>query len=198
MDRSRISIRPAGPDRLSLLAGVFGRAFVDEPMMRWPMGETPERSERFTRCFAYFLEVALGRGLVWEAGSAHGAAVWIPPGRGDDWPSHPWNQPRILALADDGGSRYDTFWRWVDTHSPSEELWQLDSIAVDPSVQRRGFGSALIQAGLDRARIDGVGAFLSTGTEHNVTIYEKQGFHVVERAKAPDDGPRIWFMRWDP
>ena len=181
-----------------MLSAVFGRAFVDEPMMRWPMGEAADPTEQCTRCFAYFLEIALGLGLVWEAGSANGAAVWVPPGRLEDWGSHPWNQPRIQALTDDGGSRYDTFWRWVDTHSPNEELWQLDSIAVDPAVQRRGFGGALIQAGLDRARIDGVGAFLSTGTAHNVTTYEKHGFRVVESANAPDDGPRIWFMRWDP
>jgi hypothetical protein len=29
----------AAPDRLSALASMFGRAFGDEPMMRWPMGE---------------------------------------------------------------------------------------------------------------------------------------------------------------
>jgi GNAT superfamily N-acetyltransferase len=198
MDRSRISIRSAGLDRLRVLAAVFGRAFMNEPMMRWPMGETPDPTEQCTQCFAYFLEVALGLGLVWEAGRGKGAAAWIPPGRLEDWDSHPWNQPRIHALTGDGGSRYDTFWRWVDAHSPSEELWQLDSIAVDPSVQGRGFGGALIQAGLERARVDGVGAFLSTGTAHNVTIYEHYGFSVVESAKTPGDGPRIWFMRWDP
>jgi GNAT superfamily N-acetyltransferase len=197
VDRSSIVISSAGPDRPSVLAAVFGRAFIDEPMMRWPMGATPDPTGQCTRCFAYFLEIALGLGLVWEAGPAYGAAVWIPPGHLDDWDSHPWNQTRIHALTDDGGSRYDTFWRWVGAHSPSEKLWQLDSIAVDPSVQRRGFGGALIGAGLDRARADGVGAFLSTGTRHNVSIYERYGFHVVERAQAPDDGPRIWFMRWD-
>jgi GNAT superfamily N-acetyltransferase len=198
VDRASISISSAGLHRLPALAAIFGRAFIDEPMMRWPMGGSPDLAGQFTRCFGYFLEIALELGVVWEAGEAHGVAVWIPPGLLEDWDTHPWNQTRIHALTDDGGSRYDAFWRWVAAHSPSETLWQLDSIAVDPSVQRRGIGGALIEAGLDRARVDGVGAFLSTGTERNVTIYEKYGFHVVESAKAPDDGPRIWFMRWDP
>jgi GNAT superfamily N-acetyltransferase len=154
--------------------------------------------EQFTTCFAYFLEIALGLGFVTEAGNGKGAAVWIPPGALEDWAGHPWNQPRIHALADDGGSRYDAFWRWVDAHSPGEELWQLDSIAVDPSVQRRGFGGALIEAGQARARMSGVGAFLSTGTEHNVTIYARHGFRIVDSADAPEGGPHIWFMRWDP
>jgi ribosomal protein S18 acetylase RimI-like enzyme len=198
VDRSQIRISPAGQERLSVLAAVFGRAFVDEPMMRWPMGETRDPTEQFTQGFTYFLEIVLSLRLVWEAGRSDGAAVWIPPGRLEDWVGHPWNQPRIHTLTDDGGRRYDAFWRWVAAHSPSEKLWQLDSIAVDPSVQRCGFGGALILAGLARARADGVGAFLSTATEHNVSIYEKYGFRVVESADAPDGGPLVWFMRWEP
>ena len=152
----------------------------------------------YTRCFAAFLEVVLDLGLVREAGNAQGAAVWVPPGRFASWAEHPWNQPRIHALTDDGGHRYDAFWRWVDSRSPSEPLWQLDSIAVDPSVQGRGLGTAMIADGLDRARRDGVGAFLSTGTERNVSLYATCGFRVVDEAEAPGNGPRIWFMRWDP
>jgi GNAT superfamily N-acetyltransferase len=137
-------------------------------------------------------------GLVWEAGTASGAAVWIPHGRFDTWGDHPWNQPRIHAEADDGGFRYNEFWRWVDMHSPSEPLWQLDSIAVDPEVQGHGYGGALILAGQARVRSDGIGAFLSTGTEHNVTIYGRYGFRVVDDLDAPNGDPHIWFMRWDP
>ncbi len=29
-------------------------------------------------------------------------------------------------------------------------------------------------------------------------IYERSGFRVVEDVDAPDGGPHIWFMRWDP
>jgi GNAT superfamily N-acetyltransferase len=200
VNRPLIAVSPAGMDRLLALAPVFGRAFVNEPMMRWPMGETQDKdlAERFTRCFAFFLEIALGLGLVWEAGTASGAAVWVPPGRFESWEDHPWNQLRIHALADDDGHRYDAFWRWIDSQSPSEPLWQLDSIAVDPRTQGRGCGTALILAGLERARADGVGAFLSTGTERNVSIYRRCGFRVVEDLDAPGKGPRIWFMRWDP
>jgi GNAT superfamily N-acetyltransferase len=198
VNRFPIDISAAGPDRLLALAPVFGRAFVNEPMMRWPMGDMPDLVERFSRCFAYFLEIALGLGIVWEAVPAYGAAVWIPPGRFEAWVDHPWNQPRIQELNDDGGRRYDEFWRWVDSNSPSEPLWQLDSIAVDPGVQGRGYGGALILDGLARAHADGVGAFLSTGTERNVTIYGRYGFRVINESYAPEDGPRIWFMRWDP
>jgi hypothetical protein len=32
-----IAVSRAGSDRLAVLAPMFGRAFVNEPMMRWPM-----------------------------------------------------------------------------------------------------------------------------------------------------------------
>jgi hypothetical protein len=51
---------------------------------------------------------------------------------------------------------------------------------------------------LSQAAADGIGAFLSTGSERNVPIYSKYGFHVVKHIDAPDDGPHIWFMRWEP
>lgn len=86
----------------------------------------------------------------------------------------------------------------VDSHGPEEPLWQLDSIAVEPAAQGHGFGAALIAAGLTYARADGVGAFLSTGTPRNVSIYGRCGFRVVEHLDAPGGGPHIWFMRWDP
>lgn len=184
--------------RLSPLATVFGLAFVHEPMMRWPLGSRGDLAERFTRCFACFLEAALPLGVVWEAGQADGAAVWNPPEQREAGEHHPWNQARILALADDGGRRYEAFWDWVATHDPPGPSWQLDSIAVQPGLQGRGIGKALIEAGLERARADGTCAFLSTGTAANVTIYARCGFRVYDEADAPEGGPRIWFMRWDP
>ncbi len=197
-DAGTIRVTPAGPERLVALAPVFGRAFVDDPMLIWTLGNAPPSPDRFTPLFAAFLDQVLGQGVVWEAGAACGAAVWVPPGQFEEWTDHPWNHRRVLELTDDGGRRYDAFWRWVDRHGPEEPSWLLDTIAVDPAVQGRGYGRALITAGLAWARSDGLGAHLSTGTEGNVAIYRKLGFRVVEDLDAPEGGPHIWFMEWSP
>jgi GNAT superfamily N-acetyltransferase len=198
MDGSPIEIAQAAPDRLSALARVFGRAFVDEPMMRWPMGAHGDVVYRFTRCFAHVLAGVLGLGFVSEAGDAKGGAIWFPPHRSETQTDDPWNGPEISALTDDGGRRREEFWDWVHSRTPDEPLWELDSIAVEPAAQGRGIGAALIGFGLARARSDGVGAFLATGTRGNVAIYRRSGFRVVEDADSPSGGPHIWFMRWDP
>ncbi len=167
-------------------------------MMRWSLIGEREPQDLLHRCFTYFFEIALGLGLVWEAGDAGGGAVWIPPGSSDGWDVDPWSQLRILELSADDGGRYETFWDWVESHIPDEPLWLLDSIAVDPQVQGMGYGRSLIELGQSMAASTGCGAILSTGTERNVLIYQKCGFHIVDHADAPNGGPHIWFMRWDP
>jgi GNAT superfamily N-acetyltransferase len=184
--------------QLSALATVFGRAFIHEPMMCWPMGCGGDLVGRFTQCFTDFLEAAFPLGIVWVAGQADGVAVWIDPAQRRTWELHPWDQPQILAVADDGGSRYEAFWDWVAAHDPTEPAWQLDTIAVEPGLHGRGIGRALIEAGLARARADGTSAFLSTGTEANLAIYGRCGFRVYDEDDAPDGGPHVWFMRWNP
>jgi ribosomal protein S18 acetylase RimI-like enzyme len=198
MDGPSNHVSLAGEDRVEALAPVFGRAFENDPMMLWSIGGEQSPAERFTCCFTYFLEAAVKLDLVWEVNSGKGGAVWIPPGRCDQWQVHPWNQERILQMCDDAGDRYNTFWSWIDVHSPNEPLWHLDSVAVDRKDQRRGYGGALIQAGLAQAKSSGLGAFLSTGAERNVAIYSRYGFRVAEHLDAPDGGPHIWFMEWEP
>jgi hypothetical protein len=61
-----------------------------------------------------------------------------------------------------------------------------------------GIGSALIEFGLEQARESGTGMVLETGTQRNVPLYQRLGFHVVEEADSPKGGPHVWFMRRDP
>jgi GNAT superfamily N-acetyltransferase len=193
-----VEITQAGPERLPALSDLLGRAFVDEPMMRWPLGVHGDVEERFVRCFQYFLEPLIAAGTVWEAGTALGAAAWVAPGEMDVWRDAQVNETRMHALTDDGGRRYDAFWEWVDSRAPDEPLWFLDSVGLAPHARGRGIGGALIRLGLERARTDGVDAFLETGNPRNVPIYEHLGFRVSDAADAPDGGPRVWFMRWSP
>jgi predicted N-acetyltransferase YhbS len=81
---------------------------------------------------------------------------------------------------------------------PTEPLWHLDSVAVEPGWQGRGIGSALVEFGLARTRATNTAVILETGTPRNVPLYERLGFHVVEDADSPEGGPYVWFMRRDP
>jgi ribosomal protein S18 acetylase RimI-like enzyme len=192
-----VEITRASPDRLTLLASLLGRSFVVEPMLRWSLGDHDDIPERFTSYFARALERLVPAGMVWEAESADGAAVWIPPDGTEDWQVMHTRDPWIEELTLDGGRRYSAFWDWVESRMPEEPLWHLNAIAVEPVARGRGIGSALIEHGLALARADRSGAFLETGNPRNVAYYETFGFRVVDESEAPEGGPRVWIMRRD-
>ena len=154
-----MEITQATPDRLSVLASVFGRAWVTEPVAVWPLGVEGDLEERLIRAFEDFLKALIPLGMVWEAGRGMGAAVWIPPDRPDAWAA----QARFIRHAPpgEGARRFDALWSWMEAKIPDEPLWNLDSLAVDPTLQGRGIGSALIEFGL--AQVGEAGVFLEMG-----------------------------------
>jgi GNAT superfamily N-acetyltransferase len=196
-------IVPVTQERLPAAAGVMGRGFLDDPMMRWSLGgdlaNRRELEERFTVYFHAVNPSNVEEGWMWEAEGGAGAAVWLPPDATASFPEDDLaTRPAIAALTDDGGAHYGAFWDWLNSHIPDEPLWFLDQIAVEPSRQGEGIGSALIEHGLSMARAVGQGAYLETGNQLNVAYYERFGFRILLEGNAPDGGPHIWFMRSDP
>ena len=138
-------------------------------------------------------------GALWEADDAAGVAAWLGPEHATalaDQSEEP--QEAFHALSADGGVKHDALWDWIESEIPDEPLWYLDQIGVEPARQGQGIGASLMQLGLERARADGLPAFLETAIAGNVGYYEGFGFRVTVHDDAPLGGPHIWFMRFDP
>jgi GNAT superfamily N-acetyltransferase len=194
---SQETISQATPERIPALASVLGRAFAVEPMMRWALCECDDFEERLIRAFELFMKEPVRLGMVWEAGTATGALIWMPAEQTDALDEANLAM-RSVYEREDGADRFDRLWDWVQSKHPEEPLALLDSLAVEPAAQGRGIGSTLIRHGIDEARTEGHGALLQTGNPRNVPLYERHGFRVVDDADVPGDGPHIWFMRRDP
>lgn len=193
-----VEILPAGPDRIDRLAETYARAFLDDPIVRWPLPDAPDVEDRIRQVFASIYLGIAGDGMIWEAGDADGFAVWIPAGAAEDmFESDAAAQRSLAPLTDDDGERYAVLWGWIEARVPTD-VWYLDAIGVEPERQGIGVGRALIRHGLDAARAAGVDAFLETGTERNVPYYERFGFRVVEEGEPAPGGPHVWFMRTGP
>jgi ribosomal protein S18 acetylase RimI-like enzyme len=76
--------------------------------------------------------------------------------------------------------------------------WELLIVGVDPALQGRGRGSALVRDGLAKADESGLPCYLNTNTPANVPFYERLGFSVLEEATLGKDGPLAWAMRREP
>jgi ribosomal protein S18 acetylase RimI-like enzyme len=97
-------------------------------------------------------------------------------------PGSPDRQARVLA----------TLW----THHCEARHWHVGPVGVEPGLQGRGVGGAVMQMLCDAMDESGEIAFLETETPENVVFYRRLGFEVTSQAELP--GLPLWFMRRDP
>ena len=184
------------------LAAILSSAFATDVMIRWPMPDaTPEELDSLFRAIiAPYFEL----GVAWKVsdpggdpgGGCVGFAAWLPPAEAARFAEiEITTRAAVYGLTRDNGARYSRFWDWIESNLPPEPCWLLDLVGVRPDVQGRGIGRSLIAHGTERAAAAGQPAFLETGNESNVALYESLGFRVVRHEQAPDDGPMIWFMQ---
>jgi ribosomal protein S18 acetylase RimI-like enzyme len=193
-----VPVTRASVDRVPDLAHLLGRAFFDDPMIRWPMMDGAGEEVVIEYFHAFDRRIA-EHGWLWEAGDGLGVAAWIPPGSNEvvmDFDRE--LRPLLAQATDDDGARYDTMWKWIADTLPDEPYWYLEHLAVDRTHRNAGVGSALIDHGLAFAKNDGVAAALETARPANVSYYEHRGFRTYADADVPGGGPHIWFMRSDP
>jgi ribosomal protein S18 acetylase RimI-like enzyme len=193
-----VQIRTATLEDLSAVVETAASALDTEAMLRWPFGEERFR-ERIRRHFTHYDGETTRRGWVRLADDGAGIAVWVPPDAREEHeeitPTAPGEETDVLG---DHAERHAAFWGWVDRHMPDEPLWYLSHIAVRPDRQGRGVGSALLLDGLERADRQKIPSWLETSKARNASYYERLGYFTVTDERAPDEGPRIWFMRRDP
>ena len=51
-DACDVVIAPGGQDRIDALAALYSRAFLDDPIVRWPLPGTPDVQDRIREIFA--------------------------------------------------------------------------------------------------------------------------------------------------
>jgi GNAT superfamily N-acetyltransferase len=185
-------------DRLGQVVSMSARAFIDEAIFRWVLGAVDDPLNAVEAEFAAMDAIAADLGCLWEAGDALGAARWVSPEASPVY----WERARLYtreglglaAYAADGGRRYEMLYECLDSHEPSEPVWTLDILTVEPTQQRRGIGSALVEHGLGLARKAWCASFLDTSRPELVGYYARFGFVVTSEADLPEGGPHLWFM----
>jgi ribosomal protein S18 acetylase RimI-like enzyme len=79
-------------------------------------------------------------------------------------------------------------------HPTNHQHYDLALLGVEPELQGRGFGAALIQPVLSRCDRSGTPAYLESSKERNIAFYERHGFRVLEQLPLSKAGPSIWPM----
>jgi GNAT superfamily N-acetyltransferase len=189
-------IRKLTLDDVPRIAKALARAFEDDPVMSWIFRDDSERIARLERAFGLFLRrIWLPQDECYATDRLFGAALWLPPNK---WHLGAAAQLRLLPsmVATVGRNivRLGAVLQFIEKRHPSEPHYYLAVLGVEPELQGRGFGGALMQpvlAGCDR---DGIPAYLESSKRRNVVLYERHGFEVVEEEQLPRGGPPIWRM----
>jgi ribosomal protein S18 acetylase RimI-like enzyme len=80
-------------------------------------------------------------------------------------------------------------------YHPAEPHWYLPLIGVDPLMQGRGYGSALLRHALEQIDREGHVAYLESTNPANVPLYRRHGFEVLGTIQVDDAPPMTPMMR---
>ena len=194
------------PNEYAEAAAVLGRAFAEDPLLLAIVGPASDPQDRARRMTGVFASVLRDH-------RSHGQPVWgvIADGRvaAAAVVEHVVSPPSALSMALGGLSGLPALVRaigWsglmrglsaLDTltrNRPPEPHLYLNILGVEPSLQRRHFGAAILDHLREQAapRVGWAGVYLETATEANVAYYTRFGYRVI--GEIYPLGVRMWRM----
>jgi GNAT superfamily N-acetyltransferase len=158
-------------------------AFANDPAFAYFFGDDPDARRTFAE---YLFDLRANTASVWQIDGGASVAMWDPPSRPDGS-----GLPDSLPTA--ARQRLRGYDKAVHGMFPKSPFWYLGVLATHPLHAGRRLGRAVMQPGLDRARADGVPAYLETATAGNVALYERSGWQVTQQLSV--DGLDVWILR---
>jgi hypothetical protein len=187
-------------------AAMLGRAFVDDPLIKAilpPIEDGAERARRMARMFAVALASQRSSGQpvvgVLHDGRVGAAAIIEQVAKPPTIASIVLHGLALLpAMARAGGmggtKRAVAALDVLSRNRPPKPHLYLNVLGVEPMLQRRHFGVALLDWLRDQTalRNDLLGVYLETATEVNVGYYSHVGYRVT--GEIHPLGVRMWQM----
>ena len=189
---------------LDRAAQALTNAFMEDPLQKYTFPYEADRKTKSPAHFAAALRYGLMFGEVFTDEKGAGASIWLKPG-GTDFSDERTRAAGFSELPDKMGA--DPFERFFSALGFAEEFHKKDApephwytmvVGVDPSFQGQGFGRALLDPVLNRAKNDKFPVYLETAQPKNVTFYEKLGFDVVRELVEPTSGLKMWTFLKEP
>lgn len=185
---------------LAPLASTLAAAFQDDPALRWIVRDAAKRSRMLPGFFKVMAEQSRRHGEILASPDGGAASLWYPPGEIKDGALNSiYDNLRMLAgfgfSLKRGVLVAEEMYR---RHPRPQSYAYLRYVGVAPEAQGKGWGGAIVRAGIARAAAQGQGVLLETATPDNVTIYTRLGFEITEEWQVPgannSHGPKFWTM----
>ncbi|MGI5519355.1 GNAT family N-acetyltransferase [Micromonospora sp. CA-259024] len=179
----------ATPADRDAVVGSLVAAFVKDPVLRYLFPDEETYPRYAAAFFGQLFDKRVHRSSIWTIGGGASVAIWEPPAGS-------------LTGSPEGGfaahypadvlARVQGYDEAVHAALPTFPFWYLGVLGTHPDSAGRGWGRAVMRAGLDRAAADGLPAILETSNPANVELYRRAGWEVVDSLSEPVP---TWIMR---
>ncbi|SCE99442.1 Acetyltransferase (GNAT) family protein [Micromonospora coriariae] len=174
------------------VVGSLVAAFVKDPVLRYLFPDEDTYPRYAAAFFGHLFDKRVHRSSIWTIGGGASVAIWEPPAEpptpGDGSPDSGF----AAHFPADVLARVQGYDRAVHAALPALPFWYLGVLGTHPDSAGRGWGRAVMRAGLDRAAADGLPAILETSNPANVELYRRAGWEVVDSLSEPVP---TWIMR---
>lgn len=187
-------IRPLEAGEHELIGRIVATGFADDAVNLWAFGGTGAMKPAFTT-MAKYLYLKRGFGHVTADGLA--GTLWLPPGAKKGYGLG--NLSLGTSILRHGGVgalknslAIDAFMAQKRKAHPPH--YYLFAISVDPNLQGKGIGGALMREALSQIDAAHMPAYLENSKERNIAFYQNCGFEVLEKAVPAKGCPPMWLM----
>ncbi|MGW0214743.1 GNAT family N-acetyltransferase [Micromonospora chokoriensis] len=182
----------ATPADREAVVGTLVAAFVKDPVLRHLFPDEDTYPRYAAAFFGHLFDKRVHRSSVWTLGGGASVAIWEPPATGHV-PSGDGNTAARYPA--DVLARVEGYDETVHAALPTYPFWYLGVLGTHPDSAGRGWGRAVMRAGLDRAAADGLPAILETSNPGNVELYRRAGWEVLASLSEPVP---TWIMQQPP
>ncbi len=170
-------------------------AFSSDPVARWVYPDASQYLKFFPPFVEAFAGGAINAGSAFVTNDVLATALWLPPDVHADG-------DRLEQLLEEAvpDERKDEIYGFVGAQAalhPEFPHWYLPLLAVDPTLQGRGAGSALLRHALEICDGLGMPAYLEATTERSRDLYARHGFEQTSLIQF-GSSPTMWGMLRQP
>ncbi|WP_417459604.1 GNAT family N-acetyltransferase [Kordiimonas sp.] len=188
------SIRQLERGEHDLIGRIIATGFADDTVNLWVFAGEGAMKPTFTT-MAEYLYLTRGFGHVTADGLA--GTLWLPPGAKKGYGLG--NLSLGASIIRHGGLQALKNSLMIDAFMAKKRKlhpphFYLFAIAVDPSLQGKGIGGALMREALTRVDAAGMPAYLENSKEQNISFYQNHGFEILEEAVPANGCPPMWLM----
>ncbi|WP_433550973.1 GNAT family N-acetyltransferase [Micromonospora zamorensis] len=176
-------------DRDAVIASLVA-AFVKDPVLRHLFSDEETYPRYAATFFGNLFDKRVHRSSIWTIAGGASVAIWEPPAE----PAAAGHSTPARYPAD-VQARVQSYDDAVHAALPAFPFWYLGVLGTHPDSAGRGWGRAVMRAGLDRAAADGLPAILETSNPANVELYRRAGWEVVGSLSEPVP---TWVMQQSP